>query len=167
MSLCQSQTVRIQRHQERFAPAMRPITPDVLMRSPACMFSVAMIHLFRLPPATSAMSADLVRQLRWLIVRSSPTFLTEVQCGESWAHLHGSYRTSTTFSSKGLASLPGSKDSRWKSIIRYLCLWPPPMPCVRILPVWQTERWAGRFTGLFKSEYWTQFLVEEKQPTWN
>lgn len=29
------------------------------MMSPTCMFSVAMIHLFRLPPATSAMSADL------------------------------------------------------------------------------------------------------------
>lgn len=45
--------------QWRFIPAMRPITPDVLMMSPTCMFSVAMIHLFRLPPATSAMSADL------------------------------------------------------------------------------------------------------------
>lgn len=29
------------------------------MMSPACMFSVAMIHLFRVPPATKAMSADL------------------------------------------------------------------------------------------------------------
>lgn len=38
---------------------MRPITPDVLMMSPVCMFSVAMIHLLRLPPATRAMSADL------------------------------------------------------------------------------------------------------------
>lgn len=39
------------------------MTPDVLMRSPACMFSVAMIHLFRLPPATNAMSADLNTQM--------------------------------------------------------------------------------------------------------
>lgn len=44
-------------------PAMRPMTPDVLMTSPACIFSVAMIHLFRLPPATSAMSADLKTQV--------------------------------------------------------------------------------------------------------
>lgn len=29
------------------------------MMSPGCMFSVAMIQRFRLPPATSAMSADL------------------------------------------------------------------------------------------------------------
>lgn len=29
------------------------------MMSPACMFSVAMIQRFRLPPATSAISADL------------------------------------------------------------------------------------------------------------
>lgn len=29
------------------------------MMSPACMFSVAIIHLFRLPPANRAMSADL------------------------------------------------------------------------------------------------------------
>lgn len=45
------------------SPAMRPMTPDVLMTSPACMFSVAMIHLFRLPPATNAMSADLKTQM--------------------------------------------------------------------------------------------------------
>lgn len=32
------------------------------MMSPVCMFSVAIIHLFRLPPATSAMSADLCRR---------------------------------------------------------------------------------------------------------
>lgn len=44
-------------------PAMRPMTDDVLMMSPACMFSVAMIHLFRLPPATNAMSADLKTQV--------------------------------------------------------------------------------------------------------
>lgn len=29
------------------------------MMSPGCMFSVAMIQRFRLPPATSAISADL------------------------------------------------------------------------------------------------------------
>ena len=32
------------------------------MMSPLCMLSVAIIHLFRLPPATSAMSADLHRR---------------------------------------------------------------------------------------------------------
>lgn len=40
-------------------PALRSITPDVLMTSPCCMFAVAMIHLFRAPPATRAISADL------------------------------------------------------------------------------------------------------------
>lgn len=46
-----------------YLPAMRPMTPDDLMTSPGCIFSVAMIHLFRLPPATSAMSADLKTQM--------------------------------------------------------------------------------------------------------
>lgn len=59
------------------SPAMRPMTPDVLMTSPACMFSVAMIHLFRLPPATNAMSADLKTQMVkniyiFISVRRSP-----------------------------------------------------------------------------------------------
>lgn len=48
----------------RLLPAMRPMTADVLMTSPACMFSVAIIHRFLLPPATSAISADLRSQWR-------------------------------------------------------------------------------------------------------
>lgn len=42
-------------------PAMRPMCPDDVIRSPAFMFSVAIIQRFRFPPATSAMSADLQR----------------------------------------------------------------------------------------------------------
>lgn len=43
---------------------MRPMTADVLMTSSACMFSVAIIHRFLLPPATSAILADLRSQWR-------------------------------------------------------------------------------------------------------
>lgn len=63
-----------------FVPAMRPITPDVLMMSPTCIFSVAMIHLFRLPPATSAMSADLRARL-WSS-GSSVCMLSKGPCGK-------------------------------------------------------------------------------------
>lgn len=87
----------------RSLPAMRPMTADVLMTSPACMFSVAMIHLFLLPPATRAISADL-RGPDWLF----RIFREEAAVFGSWSHLHGSYRTSTTFSSKGRSSLPDS-----------------------------------------------------------
>lgn len=48
----------------RSLPAMRPMMAEVVMTSPACMFSVAIIHRFLLPPATSAISADLRAQSR-------------------------------------------------------------------------------------------------------
>lgn len=60
-------------------PAIRPITPEVLMMFPACRFSVAMIHLFRLPPATKAMSADLHRQKRKRIRRAKWVLLTFIK----------------------------------------------------------------------------------------
>uniref|UniRef100_A0A0E9P6E6 Uncharacterized protein n=1 Tax=Anguilla anguilla TaxID=7936 RepID=A0A0E9P6E6_ANGAN len=41
-----------------------------------------------------------------------------------------------TFSSKLCFSVFFSKVRRWKSTMRYLCLWPPPMPAVHSLPVW-------------------------------
>lgn len=95
------------------SPAMRPMTPDVLMTSPACMFSVAMIHLFRLPPATNAMSADLKTQMvkKYIYIYICEAFtkiLTQRHHSGGWAYLQGSYRTSTTFSSKGLLPFPSS-----------------------------------------------------------
>lgn len=72
-------------------PAMRPITPDVLMMSPVSMFSVAIIHLFRLPPATRAMSADLCGQHRlWrptVCVCVFITFSVHVHQSPAWWEL--------------------------------------------------------------------------------
>lgn len=74
---------------------------EFLMISPGCMFSVAMIQRFRLPPATSAMSADLRGGRgggrRGRAVRAGPTALQDPPAAPG-AHLHGSYRTPMTFS---------------------------------------------------------------------
>lgn len=42
--------------------AIRPITDELFIRSPACMFSVAMIQRLRFPPATRAISLDLEKK---------------------------------------------------------------------------------------------------------
>lgn len=78
---------------------------EFLMMSPGCMFSVAMIQRFRLPPATSAMSADLPRgtegQSRVCHAAGTPPTHQPPapgDCPVPGARLHGSYRTLTTFS---------------------------------------------------------------------
>ncbi len=83
--------------------AMRPIAPDVRIRSPASMFSVAMIQRLRLPPATRAISADLTEEKT--LVRSGAS---GQETTRTITDLQGSYLTSMTFSSMGCSSLPAS-----------------------------------------------------------
>lgn len=76
--------------------------------SPGCMFSVAMIQRFRLPPATRAMSADL--HGKTTVGGGSTEAQLPRPGGEPMpcTCLQGSYRTLMTFSLKGCGGAPSS-----------------------------------------------------------